>query len=250
MKRRTRKRFFFASAALLAVVFAMGMLALPPLGQYRGPYGDVVNALSVPERHVTDAVTLVNFDVRGFDTLGEEYILFTSVMAVVLLLRIQRNEPTTRQEDQAPDRKGVGTSDAVRVVSLVLTGVIVVFGIYVVTHGQLTPGGGFQGGVILATGPLLVYLAGEFENFRKAVPRRLVHVCEALGACGYGLIGLACMLAGGAFLENFLPLGATGSIVSGGTIPLIDMSVGLEVSGGLALVLIVYLEETLECKEE
>lgn len=250
MKRKTRTRFFLASACALAAVFVAAFLRLPPLGHYRGPYGDVVNALSVPERHVTDAVTLVNFDVRGFDTLGEEYILFTSVMAVALLLRKQRDEPRHWSEDHAPGRADVETSDAVRVVSLILTGVIAVFGIYVVTHGQLTPGGGFQGGVILATAPLLIYMAGEFQNFRKAVPRTLVHSSEALGACGYGLIGLGCMAAGGAFLQNILPLGTTGSIISGGTIPLIDISVGLEVSGGLALLLIVYMEETLERKEE
>lgn len=250
MERKTRIRFFLICGLVLAAVFIAGMRNLPPLGHYRGPYGDVVNALSVPERHVTDAVTLVNFDVRGFDTLGEEYILFTSVMTVVLLLRIQRDEPLHRRSDHAPERQSIERSDAVRVVSLILTAVITLFGIYVVTHGQLTPGGGFQGGVILATGPLLLYLAGEFENFRKAVPRRLVHIAEALGAGGYALVGLGCMAAGGAFLQNILPLGTTGSIFSGGTIPLIDISVGLEVSGGMALVLVVYLEETLERKEE
>lgn len=250
MNRKTRLRFFLVCAGVLAAVFLAGMLNLPSLGQYRGPYGDVVNALSVPERHVTDAVTLVNFDVRGFDTLGEEYILFTSVMAVVLLLRIQRDEPRHRRSDHAPERQPIEMSAAVRVVSIILTAIITLFGIYVVTHGQLTPGGGFQGGVILATGPLLLYLGGEFENFRKAVPRPLVHAAEALGACGYALLGLGCMAAGGAFLQNILPLGSTGSIFSGGTIPIIDLSVGLEVSGGMALVLVVYLEETLERKEE
>lgn len=250
MKKKTRVRFFLICAVMLAAVFVAGVRNLPPLGHYRGPYGDVVNALSVPERHVTDAVTLVNFDVRGFDTLGEEYILFTSVMAVALLLRIQRDEPRHRQSDHATDRHAIDMGPAVRVVSLILTAVITLFGIYVITHGQLTPGGGFQGGVILATGPLLLYLAGEFENLRKAMPRRLVHTAEALGAGSYALIGLGCMAAGGAFLQNILPLGTTGSIFSGGTIPIINLSVGLEVTGGMALVLLVYLEETLERKEE
>lgn len=250
MKKKTRIRFFLICACVLAAVFIAGVRNLPPVGHYRGPYGDVVNALSVPERHVTDAVTLVNFDVRGFDTLGEEYILFTSVMAVVLLLRIQSDEPRQQRDDRAPQRKPMEMSDAVRVVALILTAVITLFGIYVVVHGQLTPGGGFQGGIVLATGPLLLYLAGEYENFKKAVPRRLVHIGEALGACGYALVGLGCMAAGGAFLQNILPLGSTGSIISGGTIPIIDISVGLEVSGGIALVLIVYLEETLERKTE
>jgi multicomponent Na+:H+ antiporter subunit B len=120
----------------------------------------------------------------------------------------------------------------------------------VIAHGQLTPGGGFQGGVILATAPLFLYLAGEFTNFRKAVPRALVHTVEAVGGGCYAAIGLACLVAGGAFLQNILPLGSKGTILSGGTIPLINASVGLEVTAGLVLVLVVYLEETLELKEE
>lgn len=250
MKRRTRLWCFLISGAVLAAVFVAGMVDLPPVGHYRGPYGDVVNALSVPERHVTDAVTLVNFDVRGFDTFGEEFILFTSVMAVVLLLRTQRDEPRHHREDHRPDRPEIQMSDAVRAVSLTLSGLIVLFGVYVVTHGQLTPGGGFQGGVILATGPLLLYLAGDYQNFRQGVHRRLVHCGEALGALSYGLIGLSCMAVGGAFLQNILPLGRIGSILSGGTIPIIDISVGVEVGAGLSLILIAYLEETLERKQE
>src|SRR5579872_5375694 len=250
MNRKTRKWLFLASACGLAAVFVLGFLKLPPLGDYRGPYGDVVNAITVPERHITDAVTAVNFDIRGFDTLGEEYILFTSVMAVVLLLRRLRHEPSQEHADRAPDRRLEEPTDAIRVVSMFVAAATVVFGIYIVVHGQLTPGGGFQGGVILASAPLMLYLASEFDQFKKAIPRSLVHIGEAIGACAYGLIGLGAMAAGAAFLENILPLGTKGSVFSGGTIALVDLAVGLEVSGGLALLLISYLEETFERKEE
>lgn len=241
---------FLGSAIALAIVLGCSFARLPPTGQYRGPYGDLVNAVTVPERNVTDTVTAVNFDIRGFDTLGEEFILFVSVMGVMLLLRPQENEPRQRHEDRDKGRRAVPISDAVRVMALLLLPVVVVFGVYVVTHGQLTPGGGFQGGVILATAPLFLYLAAEFRSFRQAVPRTLVHIAEAFGGGGYAAIGLACLGAGGAFLQNVLPLGSKGTILSGGTIPLINASVGLEVTGGLVLVLMVYLEETLELKEE
>ncbi len=241
---------FLASALALALVLGLSFAGLPPAGDYRGPYGDLVNAVTVPERNVTDAVTAVNFDLRGFDTLGEEFILFTSVMGVLLLLRRQENEPRHSHEDRDKGRPAVPISDAVRVMALLVLPIVAVFGIYVITHGQLTPGGGFQGGVILATAPLFLYLAGEFANFRKAVPRALIHTVEAVGGGAYAAIGLACLVAGGAFLQNILPLGSKGTILSGGTIPLINASVGVEVTGGLVLVLMVYLEETLELKEE
>ena len=69
------------------------------------------------------------------------------------------------------------------------------------------------------------------QAIQKSCPRELVHAVEALGAGGYVLIGLGCLAAGGAFLQNVLPFGTKGSIFSGGTIALIDVSVGLEVSG-------------------
>jgi multicomponent Na+:H+ antiporter subunit B len=118
-----------------------------------------------------------------------------------------------------------------------------------VTHGQITPGGGFQGGVILASAPLLLYLCAEYAEFRDAFPQRLIEISEAIGAAGYILVGGACVALGGLFLQNVLPLGESGSVTGGGTVVFIDLGVGLEVSGGLSLALLVYLEELLEDKE-
>jgi multicomponent Na+:H+ antiporter subunit B len=250
MTRAGRKIFFLVSAALLATVFWLGYSALPPAGAVPGHYGDMVNAIVVSERHMTDAVTAVNFDIRGFDTLGEEFILFTSVMGVALLMR-WRKEPTRGDhEDKAGNRRVPPPSDAVRITAVLLVPATVLFGIYMVTHGQLTPGGGFQGGVILATAPLLLYLAGTFGQFRRVAPLRMAAIGEAIGAAAYILIGGGCVAMGGTFLQNLLPLGKTGSLTSGGIVPLIDLGVGLEVSGGLVLALLVYLEELVEEKEE
>jgi multicomponent Na+:H+ antiporter subunit B len=249
MKKRARTILFGVSALVLASVFAIAFAGLPALGDYRGPYGDVVNAIVVPERHVTDAVTAVNFDIRGFDTLGEEFILFISVMGAALLLRRQ-SEEAEEHDDHAKDRELRPASDAVRVTAMLLAAPTFLFAIYIVAHGQLTPGGGFQGGVILATAALLVYLGGEFGNLRETLPREFAHIVEAIGAGAYPAVGLATLVAGGAFLENILPLGTQGSMLSGGTIPIINAGVALEVSGGIALTIIVYLEETLELKQE
>lgn len=250
MTRRVRKIFFLLSAAALVWVFFLAYSPLAPFGYVQSKYGDMVNAITVPERHITDAVTAVNFDVRGFDTLGEEFILFTSVMGVLLLMRRQKDEPAGDHEDKAADRMIPPASDAVRVTSLLLIAPTVLFGLYIVTHGQVTPGGGFQGGVILSTAPLLLYLCADYRPFRRAVPQRLIEASEAFGAAAYILIGGACVALGGLFLQNSLPLGQSGSLTSGGIVPFIDLGVGLEVSGGLSLALLVYLEELLEEKEQ
>ena len=248
MTRRIRTWFFFVSAAALAWVFFLGYRGLEPLGFVRSKYGDMVNALTVPERHITDAVTAVNFDVRGFDTLGEEFILFTSVMGVLLMMR-RTDERMGDHEDKAPGRVVPPASDAVRVAALLLLAPTELFGLYMVTHGQVTPGGGFQGGVVLSTAPLLLYLCGEYYQFRRAVPPQVVEIGESAGAAAYILIGGACVALGGVFLQNFLPLGTSGSITGGGIVPFIDLGVGLEVSGGIALALLAYLEELIEDKD-
>lgn len=250
MNRHVRRVLFFIGAALLGWTFFLAYSPLPPLGHIASRYGDMVNAITVPERHITDAVTAVNFDIRGFDTLGEEFILFTSVMGTVLLMRRAKDEPAGDHEDHLAGRHIPRASDAVRITSLALVPVTVLFGIYIVTHGQITPGGGFQGGVILSSAPVLIYLCAEYKQFRRAVQQRVVEVAEAVGAAAYIVVGGLGVAMGGLFLQNTLPLGQNGTIGGGGTVVLIDLGVGLEVSGGLCLALLVYLEELLEEKEQ
>lgn len=244
MRARLRTGLFYLAAVGFAALFWWSYRDLPPLGDYRGPYGDYIAKMAVYERHATDTVNAVTYDYRGIDTLGEEFILFASVVGVLLLFRRQPDQKQERpqkfKEDEIP-----GT-DTIRVTMQAMVAVMVVFGLYVVTHGQLTPGGGFQGGVILATAPLLVYLAGHIRTFKKAVSHPLLDFAESAGAAGYALIGISALVAGAAFLTNWLPLGQTGSLLSSGTIACISISVGLEVTGSFVLVMYSYLQEIIE----
>src|SRR5690242_2665015 len=146
MNRRARLILFLIAAIIFAAIFTAALPGIHP----NDTYADLVNRITVPERQITDAVTAVNFDIRGFDTLGEEFIMFASVLGVALLLRRQRDEWDGPPLDRARDRGIAEPSDAVRMLTIALIGPVVLFGIYVVVHGQDTPGGGFQGGVILA----------------------------------------------------------------------------------------------------
>ena len=148
---RARLVLFLATAPILGGLLLWGFAGLPAFGHSPSPYGRVLNAASVPERHITDVVTAVNLDYRGFDTLGEEFIFFAAAIGVVLILREQADERPGHVEDFATGRAVPPSSDAVRVLALGLTPLSVLFGIDIVAHGQLTPGGGFQGGVVLAT---------------------------------------------------------------------------------------------------
>jgi len=255
---RFRRYFFLISVVAFFGVFAWGLHDLPPFGHYRGPYGDILNHVAVYERHATDVVTAVNFDYRGFDTLGEESILFMSVIGTSLLLRPQKKETDNndgkadnslqRDLDESERRRAPAASDAARVLTLALVGPLIVFGWYIVTHGQLTPGGGFQGGVILATPPLLVYLAGDLKTFKRITRQEWVEAIEGAGIFGFVLVGLLGLFVGGAFLQNLLPLGQTGSVISAGTVALLNIATGLAVSGGFVQLIYVFLEQTLEVK--
>jgi multicomponent Na+:H+ antiporter subunit B len=117
------------------------------------------------------------------------------------------------------------------------------FGIYIVTHGHLTPGGGFQGGIILASALILVSLAGRYPAMRRVRPIPLVELAEGAGAAGYVLVGLGGLIAGAEFLYNFLPLGEPGTLLSAGTVPLLNISVGLEVTGAFVLLISEFLDQ-------
>jgi len=247
---RARLLIFLLGAVILAAFLLRGLGGLPAFGRTHSLYGTILNGIAVPQRHVTDVVAAVNFDYRGIDTVGEEFILFVSVAGVALLLRAERDEV----EEEAPRKvvdmeREARTGDAVHALCLALVPPTVLFGLYVVTHGQLTPGGGFQGGVVLATAPLLIYLGGEYRTLRALSPAALVDLLGALGAGGFVAIGLAGLIAGAAFLQNVVPLGPVGTVYSAGTIPLINLAVGLEVGAGFLLMLSEFLTQTLRIRE-
>ena len=246
MTPRARLWLFAVPAAGVAALLVWSFTGLPSFGHYRGPYGNVINAETASQRHATNAVAAVNFDYRGFDTIGEELILFASVIGVSALLRLQRREHEVSSPlDHARSHASTEGADSVAVVCMALVAPLVLLGLYIVVHGHLTPGGGFQGGVILASAALMVFLAGRYITFRQLSPKTLLDAGEGTGAGGFVLVGFVGMLAGAAFLENVLPLGQTGKVFSAGTLPVINLSVGLEVGAGLLLVMWEFLEQAL-----
>ena len=244
MSSRTRTIFFLISAAGLAAIFAWGFHDLPPMGDYRGPYGYAVTQVAVYERHATDVVNAINYDYRGFDTLEEEFILFASVLGVLLLFRRTKQDERDKKKARLEDAHPV--TDTLRVGMHAMAGTMIVFGLYIAVHGQLTPGGGFQGGVILATVPLMVYLAGNVKTFDSIVASPITKLAECGGAGGYAVIGIVALFFGAHFLTNILPLGKTGDIFSSGTIALISVTVGIEVTGGFLVLMHSYLHEIIE----
>ena len=236
MSRRFRLGLFAVSAAGLTALLLWAVAGLPDFGHYRGPYGTVLNAHVPAERHVSNVVAAVVFDYRGFDTLGEEFILFAAALGVALLLRDTRGERGCGQEDRA-------YSDALRLVGLAFVAVLLVLGLTVVAHGYITPGGGFQGGVVLASAFALVYLAGEYRAYRRLTPTPAIDLAKGTGVGAFAVIGVVSLLLGTAFLHNFGPLGTFATLASGGTIAMLNVATALEVTAAFVLLFTEFLEE-------
>ncbi|WP_084704410.1 MnhB domain-containing protein [Phaeacidiphilus oryzae] len=238
MNARRRGRLLLLPAAVLAAGLVWCGAELPVLGTDRHPYGARSVAAAL-RQHTSNAVSSINFDQRALDTLGEESILFAAVLGAVVLLRQVRGERrhTPRAGYVLPSTRLFGVG---------LLPVALLTGVYVVAHGAVTPGGGFQGGVVLASGLHVAYVAADYRVLRRLRPLVVLESAEAVAAgsfAGLGLAGLACCAA---YLKNVLPLGAFGQLASGGLVGVLNAAVGVAVASGVVVLLAGFLEQAVE----
>ena len=238
MTARARTALFLVAAAGLGALLGWGVSGLPAFGDFHGAYGSFLSEAALGQRHTTNVVAAVVFDYRAFDTLGEELMLFAAVTGTALLLREAREEEAKQVVDAV-------RSEPVRLAGLAAFPVVVLLGLFVVAFGYLTPGGGFQGGVVIALGLLLVYLAGDHRSFRRLTPTAGVDAFEGGGAAAFVGLSLGALAAGLAFQENFLSLGTIGLLRSGGSIPLLNWATAVEVSAAFVLLFCEFLEEIM-----
>ncbi|WP_428485698.1 MnhB domain-containing protein [Rhodopila sp.] len=235
--------FLLACVCLVPAVFHVAD-RMPVFGAHPLPYGDAINAAGTRERHVTNMVSAVNFDYRGFDTLGEEFMLLCAVTGTTMLLRGSRGEHITARPGQVEGRPIPARSDAIVLICRMLAGLTVLFGLYVALHAMTTPGGGFQGGVIVACGTMLFFLGEGYRGWRRLMRSEFLDACEGGGATLYALCGFASMAAGAPFLGNILPLGSARDVFSGGLMLVENAGVAFAVAGGFAVLFLEFLEET------
>jgi multicomponent Na+:H+ antiporter subunit B len=175
-----------------------GTLDMPHYGDPLAPahryVADTYLHDSPAEIGVPNVVTSVLASYRGYDTLGEVTVIFTAAAGVLALLGYRTRG---RNIEAADIRKQV----VLRVIAKLFFPLILLFALYVQFHGDYGPGGGFQAGVIFATGFILYALAFGLGTAQRLIPNQLLRTLAAAGVLIYAAVGIESMLLGGKFLE-------------------------------------------------
>jgi len=189
---------------------------------------------SVEETGSLNVVTAILYDYRAFDSLGESTVLFAAVSGIVLVLS-RKMLPVSSHGLSILVKRNFG----------MLTPFIALFSLYIITHGHLSPGGGFQGGVILGVISIIFSIVyGSAFDYERYSPQ-LKTTLETGGALLFIFIGIMGIVFEGVFLDNvnFLNDG-TGTLISSGSILVINLGVGLKIGAGLAIIFYSMIQKT------
>lgn len=228
----------YVAAAILFCVALVGLLLytvsyLPRTGNPSNPDNNTVSARYIENGlQETGAMNIVSgmiLTYRAFDTFGETNVLFIATCCVMVLLMV--DDAILKKQEVKNDRRFEPKNDAIlQGTAFVLCPIIFIFGIYVILNGHLSPGGGFSGGAILGAGLILYVSAYGFKKTQKFFNEHVYKIAKITALCMYGIIGSYFYITGANGIENHIPLGTPGHILSGGIILPIDICVGLEVA--------------------
>jgi multicomponent Na+:H+ antiporter subunit B len=191
-----------AAVALAGGTLGYASQDLPEFGAagnpvHSHPVTDVYLRQSQEEIGIPNTVTAVLASYRGLDTLGELIVVLTAGVAVLSLLG-----PLARPGENRPDGDfHLADYRVIRVVSAILMPFILLFALYVLFHGDFGPGGGFQAGVIFASGFVLFGLVFGLDRARRVVPKAVLWSLACLGPVAFLGLGVVNMLLGGEFLD-------------------------------------------------
>lgn len=229
-------KFYIVSAIFFSIILAGLLLytvsCLPQIGNASNPANN-----EVPKRYIesglqeTGAVNIVTgmiLDYRAFDTFGESNVLFIATITVLILLH-QKKKGTSGKEEN--DRIYEPKNDAIlRASAAILVPVIIIFGIYIILNGHLSPGGGFSGGAVIGAGLILYLNAFGFERTEKMFTEKTYKVICCSALTFYCLAKSYSFFTGANHLDSHIPLGKPGHILSSGLILPLNICVGLVVA--------------------
>ena len=227
----------FACCVTLMVVFMYMTAHITAYGRENPRTGVVARRYieqGTEETGAVNAVAGMILDYRAFDTLGESHVLFTALLVVMILLKIDPKNMRREYEDyyrirfeqEYPTEK----DPILRYVGTVNGCMILAFGIYILLNGHLGPGGGFSGGAVLGTGLMILASALGDRTVDRMMTERRFRVTAAAALIFYSLAKGFVFVTGAAGLENHIPKGTPGDILSAGLILPLDIAVGAVVA--------------------
>ena len=218
--------------AIMAASLLMMVSSMPPFGSDENPTVNEVSEKylsdSIKDTGATNSVAGMILDYRAFDTLGESCVLFVATGSVFLLLR--HLGPDKPGYELAIEESFEPEEDPILSVSFkILVPVILMFGVYVVMNGHLSPGGGFSGGAILS-GALILYLnAYGYEKAERFMNKKVYTILSCFALSFYCIAKSYSFYTGANGLESGIPKGIPGAILSSGLILPLNICVGIVV---------------------
>ncbi len=229
---------FYRFVSIIFVCVLIGMLLymvsfLPPVGSASNPDNNEVEAKyiedGIKDTGAVNIVTGMILDYRAFDTLGESNVLFIAACTVLILLRVDNHSKQTQAEEN--DRIYEPKNDLIlQKAAFFLVPMIIIFGIYVILNGHLSPGGGFSGGAIIGAGLILYVNAFGFKKTERFFTQKTYKWICFVSLLFYCLAKAYSFYCGAHHLETGIPLGTPGAILSSGLILPLNICVGLVVA--------------------
>lgn len=218
---------------LMIYILLMAVSYLPETGSPDKPDNNEVSRVyienGIQDTGAVNVVAGMILSYRAFDTFGETNVLFIATCCVMILLML--DEKTLHTSGLSNDRFYEPKNDIIlQKIAKVLVPIIFMFGIYVMLNGHISPGGGFSGGAILGAGMILYVNAFGFQKTQKFFNETVYKVVKVGALCIYGVLITYFFFMGANGLDNHIPLGIPGHILSAGLILPIDVLVGLEVA--------------------
>jgi multicomponent Na+:H+ antiporter subunit B len=223
----------FVATGMLTMVLILAISHLPAFSHEDRPANNEVTGRYIEkgaeETGAANIVTAIVLDYRAFDTLGESLVLFIAFAAVILLLHEDEAAFNRRFAERKPFEPE--KNQIFQVSAQILIPSLLMFGIYVILNGHLSPGGGFSGGAIIGAAAILYKLAFGLTHIRRWLPAKRLLRLMVFALFFYGLAKGYVFFAGGNHLPGIIPLGQAGSIFSGGLIMPLNIAVGIVVAG-------------------
>lgn len=233
--------FFYRSIAIvvcaLIVLFLLRtVVALPPFGAADNPYNNEVSQRyiesGIEETGAINFVAGMILDYRAFDTFGESTVLFVAACSVILLMKLGGHDPAhptpAMLEAEFDDRHHEPKNDAVlQFAARVLVPLIMLFGVYIVLNGHLSPGGGFSGGAVMGAALMLYLNAFGFAKTERFFTYKVTRWISYIALMTYALLKSYSFYTGANHLHSGIPLGTPGAILSSGLILPLNICVGL-----------------------